>query len=1087
MTEVRVLGAVSAWRGEQELELGGPRQRAVLGLLVAAGSRVVSTDRLVEDLWDGEPPPKALGALQAYVSNLRRLLEPDRLPREPARVLVSAAPGYRLALPREAVDAWRFAALVAEAGRAEAAQALALVDEALALWRDEPYAGYVGQGWADLDRTRLTDLHSVAVETRAAAALQLGRTGEAVPSLEDHVRRHPLREHAVALLALGLYRLGRQADALARIADARRVLADELGLDPGAELRRLEEDVLAQRPSLEGEAVVRTTSPAGEQPSASTGSQDAPGAEPDGFVGREDELARLRTALDRPGPVVVWVEGEAGQGKSALLDRFLRADAGDRRRARGRCSEVDGAPPGWAWQQVLAQLDPSAPVPVGAFATAQAVLDALADAPGPAVIGLDDLHRADQGTLQILRQLLATGPEGLVLVATFRSDEVSSDLRSTLAATAAATADRLVLGGLDAEAARRLVREQLGADLTRRTLDLLLERSRASPMLLRQLVSVVSADGPAAAERELPVAVREALRLRLDRLPVAVVDQLARASVVGRDVDVDLLLRLDPGRPSEDELLDALDAGVVAGLVEVTDTGPRFVHALVRDALYERLPPLRRTRLHQAALTALVETRPSALSAIAHHASAGLDATTAPGALDHLLPAADAALAQGAVHDAIAHLRTALRAERLAGAPERRTLRLHRRLVDALAQTGDISAARAARAESLAAAERCGTVLDRACAWHLEMPSLLPLRATVEVNDDAVEAVQRVLAELGDLEGAGSEVGLDPRVRARTLLALIREGEPWRDDVVAPAADEVAATAGALDDPLLTCQALNAQYLSPRANREADFLLEVGERMLATARAAGLLAYEALARTILAAEAVGRGDLRAAAEQVERGVRVATTGQLHTLLVAGEIFTSTEHLLAGRLGAARRSFAGVARQLALDGDPNAATSQLFCDFTVAHAGGDATGLRDGVRAFAATRPREAHDLLVSTLLDGGDASAARAAYDPAPWPEDATWMFSTALAVENAYRLGDAADADRAYERLSPFSGQLARSRNGALVLGPVDHFLGLAAALAGRPGAARAHLGRAQEQASDLGPALWRTRMEAALAALPA
>ncbi|HSK62108.1 MAG TPA: winged helix-turn-helix domain-containing protein, partial [Actinomycetospora sp.] len=141
MLEVGVLGEVRAHLDGRRLDLGGPRRRAVLALLVAAGGSVVPTERFVEELWAGAPPPRAV-ALQAYVSHLRRVLEPDRGPRRPATVLVSAAPGYRLDLPVEAVDAWHHVALVAAARRALAdgdpVTALAELDRARARWRARP-------------------------------------------------------------------------------------------------------------------------------------------------------------------------------------------------------------------------------------------------------------------------------------------------------------------------------------------------------------------------------------------------------------------------------------------------------------------------------------------------------------------------------------------------------------------------------------------------------------------------------------------------------------------------------------------------------------------------------------------------------------------------------------------------------------------------------------------------------------------------------------------------------------------------------------------------------------------------------------
>ncbi|MFC5063451.1 AfsR/SARP family transcriptional regulator, partial [Actinomycetospora atypica] len=228
---VGVLGDVRAAIDGRPLDLGGPRQRAVLGMLVAAGGRIVSTDRFVEDLWSGEPPPKALGALQAYVSHLRRLLEPGRAPRTPASVLVSAAPGYRLALPPEQVDAWDLARLVEAARSAPPAEALDLAGRALARWTGTPFAAYADEPWAAREATRLAEVHATAAEVAGEAALALGRPAAAVGVLDDLARAAPLRESGVALLARVLAGAGRTGDALAGLRAARELLADEPGLD----------------------------------------------------------------------------------------------------------------------------------------------------------------------------------------------------------------------------------------------------------------------------------------------------------------------------------------------------------------------------------------------------------------------------------------------------------------------------------------------------------------------------------------------------------------------------------------------------------------------------------------------------------------------------------------------------------------------------------------------------------------------------------------------------------------------------------------------------------------------------------------
>ncbi|MFF2850202.1 BTAD domain-containing putative transcriptional regulator [Streptomyces sp. NPDC058001] len=245
----QVLGPVTA-RDEHgvPIALKGPRHRAVLARLIVARTRVVPVARLVDDLWD-EPPAGAVGAVQTFVAALRRVLEPGRPPRTPARLLVTEGPGYALRAAPDAVDAWRFEAAVASV--AVTTDGTDRLEEALGLWHGPAYAEFADEDWARGERARLGELRLQAVERLAAARLDLGRAAQAVPELEAHLADHPWREDAWRLLALALYRTSRQGDALAVLRRARSTLVDELGVEPGAGLRRLEADILAQDPRLD--------------------------------------------------------------------------------------------------------------------------------------------------------------------------------------------------------------------------------------------------------------------------------------------------------------------------------------------------------------------------------------------------------------------------------------------------------------------------------------------------------------------------------------------------------------------------------------------------------------------------------------------------------------------------------------------------------------------------------------------------------------------------------------------------------------------------------------------------------------------
>ncbi|MFF7984958.1 BTAD domain-containing putative transcriptional regulator [Streptomyces sp. NPDC007901] len=245
-----VLGPVTAEHDGVPLALKGPRHRAVLARLIVARKRVVPVARLVADLWE-EPPPTAVGTVRTFVGDLRRALEPDRPPRTPARLLVTDGPGY--ALRAQAVDAWRFETAVETAVEEEPARAVRTLRAALELWRGPAYAEFADEAWCGAERARLAELRLRAVEQRAGALLAAGRAAEAVPDLDAHLTGHPWREEGWRLLALALYRTGRQGDALTVLRRARATLADQLGVDPGPALRRLEADVLAQDPGLDAE------------------------------------------------------------------------------------------------------------------------------------------------------------------------------------------------------------------------------------------------------------------------------------------------------------------------------------------------------------------------------------------------------------------------------------------------------------------------------------------------------------------------------------------------------------------------------------------------------------------------------------------------------------------------------------------------------------------------------------------------------------------------------------------------------------------------------------------------------------------
>ncbi|MDT0567202.1 AfsR/SARP family transcriptional regulator [Streptomyces sp. DSM 3412] len=249
--DLGVLGPVAAWDAEGEpVRLRGPMHRAVLARLVVARRRVVPVGRLVEDLWD-EPPTEAVSTLRTFVAALRRALEPDRPPRARPRLLVTEGPGYALKAADEHVDAWGFEHAVHTVADLPPTETVRRLTEALGRWRGPAYADVPDAPWVRAERARLTDLECRAVEIRAEARLALGGAAEAVPELDTYISEHPWRENGWHLLALALYRSGRQAEALSVVRRARSTLRDRMGIEPGPRLRRLETDLLRQADHLD--------------------------------------------------------------------------------------------------------------------------------------------------------------------------------------------------------------------------------------------------------------------------------------------------------------------------------------------------------------------------------------------------------------------------------------------------------------------------------------------------------------------------------------------------------------------------------------------------------------------------------------------------------------------------------------------------------------------------------------------------------------------------------------------------------------------------------------------------------------------
>jgi DNA-binding SARP family transcriptional activator len=264
--EFHVLGALEVWRGRRPVRLGGERQRGLVAALLVNVNEVVPAERLIEDLYGGDPSGTAANALQAMVSRLRRLLEDET--DDANHVVVTRSPGYLLRVDPEQVDATRFERLAAEGRDALAAgepvRAGGLLRDALALWRGPPFVNLPTLEFVQGEARRLEELRLTTLMDRIDADLAVGRPEELVPELEALIGANPLQERPRAQLMLALYRTGRQADALAAYRDTRVFLREELGLEPGKALQQLERAILTQDAALDAPAktVTRTPEPA---------------------------------------------------------------------------------------------------------------------------------------------------------------------------------------------------------------------------------------------------------------------------------------------------------------------------------------------------------------------------------------------------------------------------------------------------------------------------------------------------------------------------------------------------------------------------------------------------------------------------------------------------------------------------------------------------------------------------------------------------------------------------------------------------------------------------------------------------------
>lgn len=765
---------------EQEVALGGAKPAAVLAMLLLRPNEVVSADRLIEDLWEGDLPPTAAKTLQVHMSRLRRALGDSN------GTIQTARGGYVLELDPQKIDARRFESLVAEGSAALSegahSKASARLRSALGLWRGEALADFAYASFAQDEIARLDGLRSVAREQAVEAELALGRHAELVPELKWLVKRHPLSEHVRAQLMLALYRSGRQAEALGVYRAARRALVDQLGIEPGEELRALERAILAQDDELAA-------------PSAQPRRRRPERAQRGTLVGYERELAGLEDLLEQAlsgrGHLAL-VAGEPGIGKSRLVDE-LAAVAGARgaQVVWGRARSGGGAPAYWPWIQVLraliadrdaqelrtqigsgapdlVQLLPALRDVFGDVDTSDAsdaddarfrMFDAAARFLGraaaghPVVVVLDDLHVADRATLQLLEFVAPAVLDARVLIiGTYRDTQADLErpLRDSLGELARTTdCLQLVLTGLDEDDTAHFVELSAGIAPMPKLAAAIHEASSGNPLFVSELVRLLRAENRLheledEAALVLPRGVEQVITRRIDRLSEVCRQTLATASVIGREFDLTLLERA--GDASGDELLGHVEDAIASRVVELAAGGSfRFSHDVVRQTLYSGLGAADRRRRHEAvanALERLHAARPDpVLADLAHHFTEALPGADPAKAIHYLTGAADAAAELGARHDAAALYERAAELARVHGADEGLQYELYLRLAEQFIVIPDMAPATAAiesaEALSLVAPDRERDARLTIARAHLRM-----LDALAVPEDELFEVIE---------------------------------------------------------------------------------------------------------------------------------------------------------------------------------------------------------------------------------------------------------------------------------------------------------------------------------------------------------
>jgi DNA-binding SARP family transcriptional activator len=1090
-----ILGPLEVHDGKHRLRLGGARQRALLGLLLLHANEVVSSDRLVDQLWDDADGSKAL---QVAVSRLRKVIGPD--------VLVTRPPGYELRVERGELDLHRFQELVAE-GRAarDPAAASEMLTEAVALWRGPPLADLTFEVSLQTDLARLDELRLAALEDRLDADLALGRHADVIGELEALMADNPLRERLRGQLMLALYRSGRQAEALDTYAETRRALVEELGIEPSRALRDLQEGILRQDPKL-------------DRPPAAEAQPDASRAV---FVGRERELAALVGALE--DALVGWgrlvlVSGEPGVGKSRLADEAIgEARARGAIVLTGRCWEAGGAPAYWPWVQSLrayvpqtelealrAQLGDGAPDLAQLLPELRELFPDLSEAPTleseaarfrlfeavasllkgaskarPLVLVLDDVHAADEPSLLLL-QFVARGiaENRLLVVCAFR--DVDPTMRDPLSSALAELVrephtSQIALAGLSEPDVAEYVELSTGVQAVPRQVEAIYSETEGNPLFVGEVVRLLDAEGRIAEADEqlgIPPGVRAVIGRRLGRLSERCRDLLVPASVLGREFGLDALARIG-GLPRE-ELLDALDEAIAERVLDDVPGSPgrlRFGHALMRDTLYDDLSSARRQQLHLDAGEALeavyaADVEPHLAELALQFLAAGGAGDPAKG-IDYARAAADRAARLFAYEEAARLYEMALEA---LGPDSAATARLRCELFLALADAqGRAGEGSDAKTTFLRAAE---------LARSADEPELLA-RAAVSYGGrfvwDRAVSDERLVPLLEDALAAVGEADSALRIRLLSRLAAALRGEPSREPRER-ISEEAVQAARRMGDPAALAYALDAAGAAVHAPHTVERRLAEATEIVSLAGAVQdrERVYDGHEHAFWAAWEVGDparraselASMRRVAEELRQPAQFWTLGLARAALAVAEgRFAEAEELIeqAAVVGERVQTWgASVARRLEL--------------FVLRRAKGRLEGFEGELQEDSEfPAPLVRRSVLANVYAQQERPAQAAAVVDElmrrelSGWHMDEEWLPSICLLADTCELIGATEHLGPLYELILPL-GSLNAVAVPEVSLDSASRPLGVLATRLGRLGAAERHFEKALEMNERMG-----------------